>query len=84
MVLNSNDTATSFFGTMDNGTSINGFDGEGVYNPDIDVGFSELVRSFHGLQEGHACTDNCHLVAVTLTDNLKTEPGQLITRNPRV
>ena len=72
VILYGDDSATSLSGAVDDGLGIDGFDGEGVDDADVDPSFGQLIGCLQGLHQGDAGTDHCHLVAVRLSDDLYT------------
>ena len=72
VILYGDDSATSLFGAVDDGLGIDGFDGEGVNDADVDPSLGQLIGCLQGLHQGDAGTDHRHLVAVRLSDNLHT------------
>ena len=70
MVFHDNQSAASFTSWTQNRIDIQRFDGEQVDDTDVDACRSELIGCFQCFVQGHTRTNNCHLIAVTLTNNL--------------
>ena len=70
MVLYSNNLSTSSLSSSQDCILIKRFDGEWIYHTDVDAFSFQEFGSFHGLVKGDTCTNNGHLVIVTLVHNL--------------
>ena len=72
VILYGDDSATSLSGAVDDGLGINGFDGEGVDDADVDPSLGQFISCLRGLHQGDAGTDHRHLITVRLSDDLHT------------
>ena len=73
MVLHSDDPAAGGLGGVDDGLCVQGLDGEGVDDTDVDAGILQLGVGAQSLSHGDGSRNHCHYITVTLVDNLHTK-----------